>query len=293
MEPIQLGSKCAFLIINNDIRRIIIESFKTQFALLESNNKISNKISNKNQVERNINRLISSSVDETEYSEYIPVHMNMSGNQIKFNKYYLYFCKLNGNNRCYMIDKHITDNSNICDIYQVRVRFSNNVFNNTIIEGLFINTFDKIDDSSNIKNIFSDIYPSIKLETTLPSSFNISFDDSKNKNNNFKSSNIKASNLKLSKESKLFNNQSSKTVWLFMATDIYLFNSNPVNQSLSGKIKLLEKIFGIYYYPDPRIDICSFQVIQLIENKTLSNFFKYEQFNLPFKLDQHSVIYRN
>jgi hypothetical protein len=61
---------------------------------------------------------------------------------------------------------------------------------------------------------------------------------------------------------------------------------------LSAKIQLLEKIFGMYHYPDSRIDICSFQVIQLIEKKALSNFFKYEQINLPFKLNQHNIIYR-
>ena len=199
--------------------------------------------------------------------------------------------------------------SSFINIYNIIIHHFD-IFNQTIIEGRLLNTSERMTDNSKIKNIFADIFPSIKLETTLPSSFNLTFEPS----DKFKS---KVDSLKLSKESKIFSNCSSKTVWIFLATDIHFFNSNLINsikpneyngsgnseesgtskpnkmnQNLQYKMNLLEKIFGIYFYPDYRIDICKYQVIQLLDKKQLSHLFKHEQHFLPFKINQSHVILR-
>lgn len=247
MEPLQLGNKKALFlknIQNNTKRKKVIESLR--------------KIPSVTLWEKQNNTTITYEViDKIKENPYLirglPEGRNNGGRVNIFQEYFFFLTNLNDIKLCFLVEKKKPiDNSKI---YQVRYRFKEELFKNTLMTGYLVLTANnKVPERVEITSYFSDIFPDMKREistaTTQP-----------------------------------------KKQWIFLLNDLWLYLNKDVSLILSQRIVRLQEILNKKWNPDPKTDNFHFKIQNYYNYANIFDFLKHQRKEFPYQINDSKVIF--
>lgn len=245
MEPVILGKKRAFLIKpgeNNKHKEIIHQLRKCQYVLKweKENIKWSNDIFQ--------------NMKETPYMIRPVFHkIDKCGNSKDCIEYFFFLTTLHSKKNCYFIEKKKPLEKSF--IYQIRARFENKLFNNTLFSGTFVMSEESAKSPrEEITYYFSEIFNTIKREISAPMAYNN---------------------------------------WLFIINDIFNINGEYITYSLPQRLLEIQNIINNHWYPDLNLDVCDFELVTYYNYNTIEDFLRNKRKFFPYKICDSKVVFVN
>lgn len=138
------------------------------------------------------------------------------------------------------------------NIYQTRFRFKDNMFNGTLFTGsLVISDETRPVEREEVTDFFSQVFTSIKREVSAP---------------------VKKNN------------------WLFILSDIWGFPGDNLSSLLCQRLSKLQDIMGRDWFPDPKLDVCDFEVSAYKNYSSISDFLKDDRQYFTYTLSDNKVV---
>jgi hypothetical protein len=137
-------------------------------------------------------------------------------------------------------------------IYQTRFRFKDELFNGTLFTGTFLMSDEtRTSEREEITDFFSQVFKTIKWEVSAP---------------------VKKKN------------------WLFVINDIWASNGKDISSMLSQRLVQVQDIIGKEWYPDPKLDVCDFDLITYNNYNTIEDFLRNQRKYFPYDMSDHKVV---
>jgi hypothetical protein len=179
----------------------------------------------------------------------IPEKRNNKGNLSDCPDYFFLLTTIQGKKICCFVEKKKPLEQAM--IYQVRFRFKDELFNGTLLTGtLFMSEEIRTPERAEITSFFSEVFTNIKREISAP--------------------------------------QQRKN-WIFLTTDIWACNGKDISLTLSHRLVQIQDIIGKYWYPDPKLDVCDFDIANYRNYNQIEDFLRNERKFFPYEMSDHKV----
>ena len=180
-----------------------------------------------------------------------PEKRNIKGSIQNCPNYFFFLTTIQSKKICCFVEKKKPLEQSM--IYQVRFRFKDNLFLGTIISGSLFMTEDiRTPERVEITNFFSEVFTSIKREVSAP---------------------LQRKN------------------WIFLSYDLWALNGKDISSTLTHRLVQVQDIIGKDFYPDSKIDICDFEIVNYYNYNQIEDFLRNKRNLLPYDISDHNVSF--
>lgn len=242
MEPVLFGNKRALRIRDSNKNRLslIIKKLREFIAVT---------MWEKEEVKWNYESF--QKMKETPYLlRPVPIKRNKTGNVVNCPNYFFLLTTIEDKKICCFIEKKKPLET--ANIYQVRFRFKDELFQDTLLTGTLVKTTEtSLPIREEITEVFSSIFTSIKRE-------------------------ISAS---------IYENNS-----VFLCNDLWVYKGKDISSMLSQRLVQIQDILGREWYPDLRLDVCDFNLIPYNNYNDIEDFLRNKRKYFTYGMSDHKVI---
>lgn len=245
-EPVQFGNKKALFLkdVSNNIKRLNVLSELRKLDCVNKWEAINNKLTFDT-----INHFKSNPY----LIRYIPQYTDKVGKTNKCQEYFFFLTKIENIKLCFLVEKKKPlDNAKI---YQVRFRFQEELFENTLMTGYFILTENKKpEERVEISSYFCSIFPDMGREI----------------------SSIK---------------KEPAQQYIFLLNDLWYNMNKETSLILSQRIVRLQEIVSRKWYPDIKTDNFILEIQNYYNYKDIHNFLKTERKYFYYDINDTQVYF--
>ena len=179
----------------------------------------------------------------------IPEKRNNNGDLIDCIDYFFLLTTIRGKKICCFIEKKKPLEKAM--IYQVRFRFKEELFNDTLFTGTLTCSVEKRNQERvEITSFFAEVFTTIKREISAPL---------------------------------------QKKNWVFIMTDIWVCNGHNITLDLSHRLVKIQDFIGKDWYPDSKLDICDFDIAIYNNYNQIEDFLKNKRKFYSYQMNDHKV----
>jgi hypothetical protein len=180
----------------------------------------------------------------------IPEKRNNKGNLSDCPDYFFLLTTIQSKKICCFIEKKKPLEQAM--IYQVRFRFKEELFNGTLLTGtLFMSEEIRTPERAEITSFFSEVFTNIKREISAP---------------------LQRKN------------------WIFLTNDLWACNGKDISLTLSHRLVQIQDIIGKYWYPDSKLDVCDFDIVNYNNYNQIEDFLRNKRKFFPYEMSDHKVV---
>lgn len=180
----------------------------------------------------------------------VPEKRNKKGYLTDCQDYFFLLTTLQNRRICCFIEKKKPLEK--AEIYQVRFRFKDELFEGTLLTGTFLMSEEtRTAEREEITDFFSQVFKTIKREVSAP---------------------VKKKN------------------WLYVVNDIWALNGKDISSMLSHRLVQVQDIIGKDWYPDSKLDVCDFDITTYSNYNSIEDFLRNKRKFFPYDMSDNKVV---